>query len=82
MKTEKRTYAIPTATLQQFEQDIAPGKRSTKVTELIGEWVRGRERDALRQSIIEGCSDMWDVYLDTLREWEPLDRQVDRALDL
>ena len=41
-----------------------------------------REREALRQNIIEGCREMGDVYLETARDWEPLDREVDHALDL
>ncbi len=39
------------------------------------------EREALCQNIIEGCREMWDVYLDMAREWEPLDIEADRILD-
>lgn len=81
MKLAKRTYARPTETLKRFEQEIAPGKRSAKVAELIENWIRERERQALRQNIIEGCREMWDVYRETAQEWEPLDREVDRVLD-
>src|SRR5437016_3959250 len=81
METEKRTYALPSKMLQRFEQEIGPGKRSAKVAELIEAWIREREREALRQNIIEGCREMWDVYLETAEEWEPLDREVDRVLD-
>lgn len=81
MKTAKRTYALPSQTLERFEQAIAPGKRSAKVAELLEGWIRERERDALRQNIIEGCREMWDVYLETARDWEPLDQEADRVLD-
>ena len=81
METAKRTYALPAQTLKRFEREIAPGKRSAKVAELIEAWMREREREALRQDIIEGCREMWDVYMETAKEWEPLDREVDRALD-
>jgi hypothetical protein len=81
METEKRTYALPAQTLKRFEQEIAPGKRSAKVAELIEGWIREREREALRQNIIEGCRKMWEVYLEAAQEWEPLDREADRALD-
>jgi hypothetical protein len=81
MELAKRTYALPAETLKRFEQHIPPGKRSAKVAELIEDWIRQREREALRQNIIEGCQEMWDVYLQTAREWEPLDREADRVLD-
>lgn len=81
MDMEKRTYALPAQTLKRFEQQIAPGKRSAKVAELIEDWIRERERQALRQNIIEGCREMWDVYLETAQEWGPLDREADRVLD-
>lgn len=82
METAKRTYALPARTLKRFEKEIAPGKRSAKVAELIEGWIDERERDALRQNIIEGCREMWDVYLETAQEWEPLDQEADRVLDL
>jgi hypothetical protein len=82
LKTAKRTYALPAQVLERFEHEIAPGKRSAKVAELIESWIREREREALRQNIAEGCREMWDVYLETAKEWEPLDREVDRVLDL
>ena len=81
MEMSKRTYALPAQTLKRFEQEISPGKRSAKVAELIEDWIREREREALRQNIIEGCREMWDVYLETAQEWEPLDREADRGLD-
>jgi hypothetical protein len=81
MHTAKRTYALPTETLERFEKQIAPGKRSAKVAELIEGWMRERERELLRQNIVEGCREMWDVYLETAQEWEPLDSEVDRAID-
>lgn len=77
MNTEKRIYALPTETISRFEREIAPGKRSAKVAELIEGWIVERERETLRQEIIEGCREMWDVYLDTAREWEQIDSEVD-----
>ncbi len=81
METAKRTYALPSQTLKRFEKEIAPGKRSAKVAELIEGWIREREQEALRQNIIEGCREMWDVYLETVQEWEPLDQEVDKHLE-
>ncbi len=81
MKLAKRTYALPAETLTRFEQRIAPGQRSAKVAELIDNWVREREREALRQDVIEGCREMGEVYLAMAREWEPLEEEVARALD-
>lgn len=79
METAKRTYAIPEKTLKRFEGKIAPRKRSAKVAELIEEWIREQEEAAIQQDIIEGCREMWDVYLEMAKEWEPLEEEVDRA---
>ena len=79
---EKRTYILPEHTVSRFEQAVESGKRSAKIAELIEVWMQEREREALRQNIIEGCREMGDVYLETARDWEPLDREVDHALDL
>ena len=79
METVKRTYALPSKTLNRFEGKIAPGRRSAKVAELIEDWIHQQEREALRQDIIEGCRNMWDVYLEMAKEWEPLEEEVDRA---
>ncbi|HLK56518.1 MAG TPA: hypothetical protein VKU00_08140 [Chthonomonadaceae bacterium] len=76
MTLTRRTYALPSETLKRFEREVSPSKRSAKVAELIENWVREREREVLRQNIIEGCREMWDVYLETAQEWEPLDAQL------
>ena len=81
MESAKRTYALPAETLKRFELVIGPGKRSAKVAELIESWISEREREVLRQDIVEGCSEMWDVYLDAAQDWEPVDREADRAID-
>ena len=81
METAKRTYVLPSQTLKRFEQKIATGKRSAKVAELMEGWIREREREALRQDIIEGCREMGEIYLEMAREWETLDEEVARAFD-
>ena len=81
MNQSKRTYALPSETLRRFEREVAPGKRSAKVAELIESWIRERERDALRSDIIEGCREMGEIYLAMAHEWEPLEEEVARALD-
>ena len=81
MNGARRTYALPHETLRRFELEIAPGKRSTKVAELVENWILEREREAIRKDIIEGCADMWDVRLEMAKEWEPLEEEVDRVLD-
>ena len=42
---------------------------------------RAAQREALRRDIEEGCREMWDLYLETAKEWEPLEAEVDRLLD-
>ncbi len=77
MDLAKRTYALPSETILRFEQQIESGKRSAKIAELIEIWIADRERDLLRQQIIEGCDAMRDVYLETAREWQILDLEAD-----
>lgn len=35
--------------------------------------------ETLRQNIIEGCREMWDVYVETEREFHSLEEEVARA---
>ena len=81
MGQAKRTYALPSETVRRFEHEVAPGKRSAKVAELIADWICERERVALRQDIIEGCLEMSDVYLEMADEWKPLEEEVACAFD-
>lgn len=79
MQTQKRTYALPAETLQEFEEAVASGQRSTTLARLIEEWLEKRRDAALRQNIIEGCREMWDVYVDTEREFHPLEEDAAHA---
>ena len=79
MQTRKRTYALPAETVQEFEKAVASGQRSTTLARLIEEWLEKRRDEALRQNIIEGCREMWDVYLDTEWEFYPLEEEVAHA---
>jgi hypothetical protein len=80
LKLLKRTYSLPPDTLAAFEARIAPGRRSALIAELVESWIKEREREALRQNIEEGLREMWDVYEETARDWEPLEAEVDRLL--
>ena len=81
MKLAKRTYVLPPETVSRFEAEIAPGQRSAKVAELIEDWIREREREALRRDIIEGCREMNAILLETAKEWEGADDELWRRLD-
>lgn len=81
MKSRKRTYALPSQTLEKFERVVAPGKRSTLVASLMAEWLAEQERATLRRDIVAGCEDMWDIYLTLEKEWHPLEEEVARALE-
>ncbi len=35
--------------------------------------------EALRQNIIEGCREMWDINVEIEREFHPLEEEVARA---
>jgi hypothetical protein len=81
MRLSKRTYALPPDTLTQFEEAVAPGKRSAVIAHLLSEWLEARRRERLRADIIEGCREMADVYLEIEKEYHPLEEEVHRALD-
>lgn len=81
MELTKRTYTLPITILERFEREVAPGKRIAKVAALMEDWIRECDREALQQNIIEGCREMWDVYLETAKEWETLDREVGCVLE-
>jgi len=82
MRLLKRTYTLPPDTLEQFEQVVAAGQRSAVVTELLREWLDRQRREQLRREIIDGCREMADVYLETEREYHPLEEEVHRGLDV
>lgn len=79
MRLHKRTYALPPETVQQFEQAVIAGGRSQLVATLMREWLEEQERKRIRQDIVEGCREMWDVMLEMEREFHPLEEEVHRA---
>jgi hypothetical protein len=78
----KRTYALASDTLTQFEQTVAPGKRSAVISDLLREWLDQQQRERLRREIVEGCQAMTDVYLEIERAYHPLEEEVQSALDI
>ncbi len=79
MQTQKRTYALPKNTIEQFEKTVASGQRSMTLARLIEEWLESQREEALKQNIIEGCREMWDIYAETEREYHSLEEEVARA---
>jgi len=81
MEMIKRTYSLPQTTIKNFEAEVKSGNRSAVLTELIQNWLEEQRRKRLRESIIQGCHDMKDVYLEIEQEYHPLEEEVHRALD-
>lgn len=81
MSSIKRTYVLPPDLLEQFEREVERGRRSAVITELLRRWLDDRRRQRLRAQVIEGCREMADVMLEIEREFNPLDEEIDRALD-
>ena len=79
MQTQKRTYVLPQATVEKFEQTVASGQRSAALARLIEAWLEKQKEEALEREIIEGCREMSAVYLEIQREFNPLDTEVTRA---
>lgn len=81
MAAVKRTYALPSETVKQFEEVVSPGKRSAVLAEIIRAWIEEQKRIRLRKEIDEGCREMWDVYLETEKDFHPLEEEVGRRYD-
>ena len=79
MELLKRTYTLPAETLNEFEQTVAPGKRSSTIDAILRDWLADKRRAELRREIIEGCQAMADVYVEIEREYHPLEEEVQRA---
>ena len=77
----KRTYFLPQTTANLFEESVVSDKRSEVVTPLIQNFVEAKQRQQLHQSIIEGCAEMRDVYLEIESEYYPLEEDAHRALN-
>jgi hypothetical protein len=80
MKTLKRTYALPPDVVARFENTAEAGERSAIVSALLSQWVAEREREALRQRIIEDCADMAEEYQEIEREFLAADEELHHAL--
>lgn len=76
MAAVKRTYTLPEETVQEFEAVVEVGKRSSVIARIMKDWVEMQKRAKLREAIIEGCREMYDVQLEIEREWQPLDDEV------
>ena len=48
---------------------LPPGERSSSLAKIIEEWLAEREREELRQLIVEGCQDMREEYEQIDRDW-------------
>lgn len=81
MRLQKRTYALPPDTVQEFDRVVQSGKRSAVVADLMHSWLDEQRRAQLRQEVIEGCQDMADVWIEMEREYHPLEEEVERVLN-
>ena len=73
---ETRTYTLPPDLLLKFEQRLPPGERSSSLARIMEAWLADREREELRQLVVEGCHAMKDDYEEIEREWAPAADQV------
>jgi hypothetical protein len=42
----------------------------------LKEWLGKQRAESVRQNIIEGCHEMWDVYVDCEQDFHPLEEEV------
>ena len=75
----KRTYALPAETVLAFERAVKPGRRSAAVAAVMREWLEEKERQLVREAIVEGLAEMADEYLVVEREYHPLEEEVERG---
>ena len=80
MELLKRTFAIPSEVIGSFEQTVSPKERDLVVSKLLQLWLA--EQKQLRREIIEGCQEMAEIYLQTEREYHPLEEEVQRDLEI
>ncbi len=81
MRLAKRTYSLPPKTIERFESEVDSGRRSTVIAELIDKYLENKKREALRKDIEEGCKEMWDLYREINKEWEPTDDAIHRSIE-
>lgn len=81
MVSPRRTYSFPPDTLDWFERVVRRGKRASVIAGLLSEWLLNKQRDRMRRGVVAGCRAMADVYLETEREFHPLEEEVQRALE-
>lgn len=74
----KRTYNLPPELISQWESQVAPGKRSAVLAELIHDWLERRRRASIRKEVIEGCRAMAEISLELERDFHPLEEEVER----
>lgn len=79
MKTlQKKTYALPSDVVEEFEKHVAPGKRGKVLGEIVRAYLAEKKREELWQRIEEGFADEENqaLYLEVEREWSPLSDEV------
>jgi hypothetical protein len=81
MNLTKRTYSLPSETINTFEAEVHRGRRSGVVAELIRDWLEERRRERLREEIVAGCREMGAEYLVVEQEYHPLEEEVERAAE-
>lgn len=79
MALNKRTYALPSEIVEEFERAVESGKRSAAIAALVREWLEEQKRARIRESVIEGCREMAEVMLEIEREFHTADEEVARA---
>jgi metal-responsive CopG/Arc/MetJ family transcriptional regulator len=73
MSMIKRTFALPSDTLQEFEQIVSPEERNKVIAEALRDWL---DKQKLREAIIEGLHDMADILLEIEQEYHPLEEEA------
>ncbi len=81
MGNVKRTFALPSETLAEFERTVSPRERNAVIAQLVREWLDNLNKASLRRAVIEGCREMADMYLEIEREYHPLEEEVQHGLD-
>ena len=77
-KTIKKTYYFSEPLIKKFEKMTRKRERSKIISQMIQEWISEREKQRLREEIIQGCHEMGDVYLEIEKEHHSLEEEVER----
>ena len=76
MSLYKRTYSIDANIILAFEQLVKSGNRSIVITELLKSFLSQKEREKIRQQIVDGSKHIAEFYQQESSAWNSLEEEA------